>query len=352
MRHIRIIVTHYGGPDALQVLEEECPEPKDGEVRVRVLAAGVSLPDIMAREGIHPETPRLPFTPGWDLVGVVDRFGDGVSGIEPGQIVAALPISGAYAEFVCLPQRELVPVPSGLNPAEAVSLILNYVTAYQMLHSSAKVRPGQRVLIHGAAGGIGSALLQLGRLTGLEMYGTCSSRGASAVSDMGGVPIDYQHQDFVKEIHRLTSEGVDVVFDSIGGTHIWRSRKALRPGGLVVAYGLTGSLRGGRLASGRSGRRHRFRGIAVFGLYIAGGWLLPGRKRVVPYSIQWLKRLKPALFRQDLIALFGLLQQQKIKPLIAQRFPLAEARQAHELLGKGGVTGKIVLVRNGSSLCG
>ena len=112
-----------------------------------------------------------------------------------------------------------------------------------------------------------------------------------------------------------------------------------------MAYGLTSSLRGGRLASGRSGRRHRFHGIPIFGLYIAGGWLLPGRKRVVPYSIQWLKRLRPPLFRQDLIALFDLLQQQKIKPLIAQRFPLAEARQAHELLGKGGVTGKIVLVR-------
>ena len=156
MRHTRIIVTHYGGPDALRVVEEECPEPKDGEVRVRVLAAGVSLPDIMAREGVHPETPRLPFTPGWDLIGMVDRLGVGISGIEPGQIVAALPISGAYAEFVCLPQRELVPVPSGLDAAEAVSLVLNYVTAYQMLHRSAKVRPGQRVLIHGAAGG-GSA---------------------------------------------------------------------------------------------------------------------------------------------------------------------------------------------------
>jgi NADPH2:quinone reductase len=143
---------------------------------------------------------------------------------------------------------------------------------------------------------------------------------------------------------------VDVVFDGIGGTHIWRSRKALRPGGTVVAYGLTASLRGGRLASGRSGRRHRFRGILIFGVYIAGGWLLPGRKRVVPYSIQWLKRLRPALFRQDLIALFDLLHQQKIEPLIARRFPLAEARQAHELLGKGGVTGRIVLVRNGSSL--
>jgi NADPH:quinone reductase-like Zn-dependent oxidoreductase len=350
MRHTRVIVTHYGGPDALRVVEEECPEPKNGEVRVRVLAAGVSLPDIMAREGIHPETPRVPFTPGWDLVGVVDRLGAGVSGIEAGQIVAAMPISGAYAEFVCLPQRELVPVPSGSDAAAAVSLVLNYITAYQMLHHSAKVRPGQRALIHGAAGGVGTALLQLGRLAGLEMYGTCSSRGASTVSDLGAIPIDYQHQDFVKEIRRLTGEGVDVVFDPIGGTHLWHSRKALRPGGRVVGYGLISSIRGEGLSSGRPGRRQRFRGTAIFGLYIAGGWLLPGRKRVVPYSIQTLKRLKPDLFRQDLIALLDLLKQQKIKPLIAQRFPLVEARHAHELLGKGGVTGKIVLVRNGSSL--
>ena len=231
MKHTRIIVTHYGGPDALQVIEEECPEPKHGEVRVRVLAAGVSLPDVMAREGIHPETPPLPFTPGWDLVGVVDRLGDGVSGIEPGQKVAALPIHGAYAEFLCLPQRELVPVPSGLDAAEAVSLILNYVTAYQMLHRSAKVGSGERVLIHGASGGVGTALLQLGRLAGLELYGTCSSRSEPVVTGLGGIAIDYEHQDFVKEVHRLTSEGVDAVFDGIGGKHIWRSRKALRRGG-------------------------------------------------------------------------------------------------------------------------
>jgi len=304
----------------------------------------------MAREGVHPETPPVPFTPGWDLVGVVERLGDGTSGIEPGQIVAALPIHGAYAEFVCLPQRELVPVPSGLDAGEAVSLVLNYITAYQMLHRSAHVRPGQRALIHGAAGGVGTALLQLGRLAELEMYGTCSSHGASAVSELGGIPIDYQHQDFVNEIRRLTSEGVDVVFDPIGGTHLWHSRRALRPGGRVVGYGLISSLRGEGLSSGRPGRRQRFRGTAIFGLYIAGGWLLPGRKRVVPYSIQTLKRLKPELFRQDLIALFDLLQQKKIEPLIAQRFPLAEARHAQELLAKGGVTGKIVLVLNGSSL--
>jgi NADPH2:quinone reductase len=167
------------------------------------------------------------------------------------------------------------------------------------------------------------------------------------VSDLGGIPIDYQHLDFVNEVQRLTSEGVDAVFDGIGGTHIWRSRNALRRGGRVVAYGLTSSLQGGRLASGR---RHRYHGIAIFGWCIAGGWLLPGRKRVVPYSIQWLKRLRPALFRQDLTTLLDLLRQRKVEPLIAQRFPLAEARRAHELLGKGGVTGKIVLVRSGSSI--
>ena len=346
--HTRIVVTHYGGPEALAVVEEPCPVPKRGEVLVRVLAAGVSLPDVMMREGVHPETPPVPFTPGWDLVGMVERLGDGVSGIEPGQTVAALPIHGAYAECVCLPQRELVPVPPGLDAGEAVSLVLNYVTAYQMLHRSAKLGPGRRVLIHGAAGGVGSALLQLGRLAGLQMYGTCSSRRAHAVSDLGGVPIDYRHVDFVKAIHDVTSDGVDAVFDGIGGPHIWRSRQALRRGGTVVAYGLTSSLREGRADAEHgnrvtAGRRQRFRGIAIFGLYIAGGWLLPGRKRVVPYSIQWLKRLKPALFRQDLLALFDLLRQEKIKPLIARRFALVEARAAHELLGTEGVTGKIVL---------
>src|SRR5215470_11526184 len=203
MKHARIIVTHYGGPDELGVVEEECPEPKADEVRVRVLAAGVSLPDLLMREGVHPETPPVPFTPGWDLVGLVDGLGPGVEGIEPFQMVAAMPIHGAYAQFVCLPERELVPVPSGLDAAEAVSLVLNYITAYQMLHGSARVKPGERVLIHGAAGGVGTALLQLGRLAGLEMYGTCSSRGAPAACDLGGIPVDYQNQDFVREIHRL-----------------------------------------------------------------------------------------------------------------------------------------------------
>jgi len=256
-----------------------------------VLAAGVSIPDIMAREGVHPETPPVPFTPGWDLVGEVDRLGNGVSGVEPGQIVAAMPIHGAYAEFVCLPQPELVPVPPGLDAAEAVSVILNYITAYQMLHRSAKVKPGQSVLFHGASGGVGTALLQLGRLAKLEMYGTCSSRGAPTVSELGGVPIDYRNQDYVKEIHRLTGDGVDAVFDPIGGAHLRHSSEALGRGGTVVGYGNTTSLRGEGLGKDRTGRRNRLHGIPIYALYIAGGWLLPGRKRIVPYGIQTLKLL-------------------------------------------------------------
>jgi NADPH:quinone reductase len=350
VRYKRIVVTRYGGPDAMKVVEEQCPEPKRGEVRVRALAAGVALPDVMMREGIHPETPRLPFTPGWDLVGEIDQLGPGVSGFAPGQIVAALPIFGAYAEYLCLRSSELVPVPAGLDPAEAVSLILNYVTAYQMMHRSARVKPRQRVLIHGAAGGVGSALLQLGQLVELEMYGTCSAKSAAAVSGMGGIPIDYRNLDFVNEIHRLADDGVDAVFDGIGGSHVWRSRQALRRGGKVVVYGFTGSLSGGRLVSGTSGGRHRFRESAALARYVIGSWLLPGHKRLAPYSIQWLKRVRPALFRRDLAALLELLEKQKIKPIVAQRFPLSEARLAHEVLGQGGVTGKIVLVNEASSI--
>jgi NADPH:quinone reductase len=344
MQHKRIVVTHYGGPDTLQVLEEECPVPKPGEARVKVQAAGVAMPDIMAREGIHPETPRVPFTPGWDLVGVIDRVGYGVADVTPGQTVAAMPIHGAYAQYVCLPESEFVAVTSGLDPGEAVSLVLNYITAYQMMHRSAKVRARERALVHGASGGVGSALLQLGRLADLELFGTCSPRGTAVVTNHGARPIDYRRPDLVPEIRRVTGDGVDVVFDPIGGAHLWQSREALRRGGRVVGYGNTTTLRGEGLGAGRRGRRRPFHGIFKYPLYIAGGWLLPGRKRVIPYSVQWLKRLKPVQFREDLIALFALLQQQKIKPLIAHRFPLAEARQAQELLSQGGVQGKIVLV--------
>jgi NADPH2:quinone reductase len=340
MRYRRVVVTQRGGPEVLQVIEEELPEPQPGEVQVKILAAGVSYADMLMREGVHPETPSGPFTLGWDLIGVVERLGEGVSGLTPGQRVAALPVSGGYAEFICLRHEELTPVPDGLDPAEAVSLVMNYVTAYQMLYRTALVKPGQSVLIHGAAGGIGSALLQLGQLMGLEMYGTASRPKHEVVSSLGGIPIDYHRVDFVDEIFRLTEDGADVVFDGIGGAHVWRSVKALRPGGRVVAYGLTSTLDHGKLTRGR---RHRFRGLLIIGLSMVAAFCFPGRKKVLPYSIQRLKRRRPGWFREDLTTLLDLLRRGQIKPIVAERVPLAEAKRAHELLARG-VTGKIVLL--------
>jgi len=313
---------------------------------VKVLAAGVGLPDVLAREGVHPETPHVPYTPGWDLIGTIDQIGERVTGFELHQTVAAMPIHGCYAQYLCLPSRKLVPVPIGLDPAEAVALVLNYITAYQMLHRSAKARAGQRMLIHGASGGVGSAMLQLAKLASVEMYGTCSAQGAAVVRELGGIPIDYKAADFVNEIHRLTGDGVDAVFDGIGGDNLWRSRDALRAGGRVVIYGFQSKMRGGRTTFQSKGR-HRFRESAELGWYLLRNWFKPGRKSMVPYSIQWLMRLKPAWFRDDLLTLLDLLKQGKVKPVIAQRLPLDEARHAHEILGEGGVLGKIVLLPNG-----
>jgi NADPH2:quinone reductase len=166
------------------------------------------------------------------------------------------------------------------------------------------------------------------------------------VRELGGVPIDYKTTDFVKEIHRLTGDGVDAVFDGIGGDNLWRSREALREGGRVVTYGFQAKMRGGRMLEGTAGR-HPIRESVELGGYLVRNLFKSGSKRMVPYSIQWLMRLEPGRFRRDVEALLALLKEGRIKPIIAQRLPLDRARRAHEMLGEGGVLGKIVLLPNG-----
>ena len=229
MKHHRVVVTRHGGPDVLQVVEDDLPEPQTGEVRVKVLTAGVSAYDLMLRRsGVLPGTPRVPYTPGGDVVGVVDKLGEEVSTVEPGQMVAggtwSLGVGGGYAEFICLPASELVTVPSGLDPAEAVCVVVNYLTAHMAMHRTANIRSGERILVHGAAGGVGTALLQLGKLAELEMYGTASKYNHELVSALGATPIDYRTEDFCERIRSLTGDGVDAVFDPIGGARqLWRS---------------------------------------------------------------------------------------------------------------------------------
>jgi NADPH:quinone reductase-like Zn-dependent oxidoreductase len=331
-RFKRVVVRRFGGPDVLDIIDEPIPTPQAGQVRVRMLAAGVSYADLLMREGVHPETPNGVFTPGWDVVGTVDAIGQGVRGWSRGQVVAALPITGGYAEYICLPERELIRVPENVNPVDAVALTFNYVVAYQMLHRLANVREGQHVLIHGAGGGIGTALLELGRHAGVTMFGTGRRAACDTVTSFGARFIDYEHQDFVAETLHLAGDGVDAVFDGIGGAHLWQSRRALRPGGLVVAYGLTASLKGGLLVGSA---RHRFRGLASIALLIGASVLLPGRKRIVLYSIQRLKRRRPDWYRRDLEVLLDFQGRGKLTPLIAATMPLTDARRAHELLGRG-----------------
>jgi NADPH2:quinone reductase len=341
-KYRRVVVSQHGGPNVLHVVEDTLPEPQPGEVRVRILAAGVSFADVLMREGIHPETMRPPFTLGWELVGVVDKQGPGVSGPTLGDRVAALSVRGSYAHYLCLPAQDLVPVPNDVDPVEAACMAFIHLTAYQMLHRTALAKAGDRVLIHSAGGPVGTALLQLGGLCGVEMYGTASKRKHDLVSSLGAIPIDYKAADFVDEIRRLTGNGVDIVFDGIGGTHILRSYKALRRGGVVVAFGhATSLIRGGQLTGGR---RSRFRGLPTLAGQIIRSRVMPNGKKVVPYSIQTLKRRHPDWYREDMTSLFELLSQGKLTPIVAKRLGLEEATHAHELLSDGSVTGRIMLV--------
>ncbi len=332
----RIIIPRYGGPEVLEIGDAELREPRAGEVRVKMLAAGVSWVESMLRHGAYPDQPKPPLTPGYDVVGIVDRGGEGTSRFKAGDTVAALMALGSHAEYVYVAEEELVPVPAGLDPGEAVCLVLNYVTAYQMLHRVARLQGGQRILVHSAAGGVGTALVELASLAGLESYGTASHGKLDLVSRLGAHAIDYRSEDFVAAVHALAADGVDAAFDAIGGTNWLRSSRCLARGGVLVAFGAQGALAGGV--------RHRGTELAGF----ASGALLYllqaiNRRRFTFYSITAERRRHADWFVADLTALFQLLAAGKIHPIVARRFPWRDARAANELLESGTVQGKIVL---------
>ncbi len=246
-----------------------------------------------------------------------------------------LPHFGGYTEFAYVPQNLLVPVPEGLDPAETVSVVLNYLTAHRMLHNSARVKKGKRILVHGAAGGVGTALLQLGKEAGLEMYGTASKGKHELVSSLGATPIDYRSEDFVERIRSLTGDGVDAVFDPIGGKNLSWSYSTLRKGGRLVSYGFYGALKGGKIAA--------LSGLARLFLFK----LIPDGKKSLFYGDTPSPATKDnAWYRETLMVLLSLLAEGKIKPVIGERIPLIEAARAHELMEKAAVSGKIVLICN------
>jgi NADPH:quinone reductase len=354
----RVVVDHFGGPEVLKVVEDEDPRPGPGEVRVRVLAAGVSYTDAMLRAGTYLGVPKPPFTPGYELVGVVEELGPGCSRLKVGDRIGALTVWGADAERVCVPEANAVEVPEDLDPAEVVSLVFTHMTAYQLLHRTAKVKSEETVLVHGAAGRVGTAVLELGAVAGLRMYGTCSARDRAAVARLGAVAIDYRNEDFLALVRELPGKGVDVVLDGLGGKMSLRSFRALRPGGRLVVYGHSATI-----ANGHKSWRGWIEWYVATATVALWGLLSP-RRRVLAYRIQRLREghqvlpvasRRPALpvgggprdpewFREDFRALLELLREGKIHPVVAERLPLSDARRAHELLESSAAKGKLVLV--------
>ncbi len=314
MRNRRVVITKTGGPEVLRLIQDDVPEPKPGEVRVKVLATGVSFADMLMRLGLYRPVPPIPFSPGYDIVGEVN-----------GKLFAALTVTGGYAEYINLPESELVPVPAGVDPAEAVCLVLNYVTAYQLMYRAANISPGAKVLVRAAAGGVGTAALQLGKIAGFAMYGSASPPKHGIVSSLGGTPLD----------HSAKLPPVDLALDPIGGSSWWHSYQALRKGGQLVVYGISKAI-------GPQGA-NRIAAIASFlmlGLFKA----IPDGKPAHFYAITTMKKQHPDWFRADLSKLLDLLAAKQIVPMIAKRLPLAEASRAHELLQNGQTIGKLVLL--------
>jgi NADPH:quinone reductase-like Zn-dependent oxidoreductase len=327
MRYKSVNVTRRGGPEVLQVIEHDLHPPSAMEARIKILATCVCLPDVQARYGHSPFAPKIPFVPGYAIIGVVDALGEGVTKAAVGDRVAALTVYGGYAECIFLREEQLIPVPTTLDPAEAVTLILNYLVAYQTLHRSARVKTGDKVLIIGASGGIGTAFLQLGKLVDLRMYGIASKSKHHILTEYGATPIDYHTQDFVEVIRQAEPDGLDAVFDGVGGNYIRRGFSVLKRGGTVVGYGNPLSFS---------------RMLQLLGQVILFNLLPNGRS--AKYYGTGASRLNRRPFLEDWATLFKLLEEGKIKPVIAKKFPILEAAQANALLESGQVLGNVVLL--------
>ena len=330
----RIVVTTRGGPNVLEVVTEDVPEPGPGEVRVRTLAAGVSSYEVMLRQHWLPGV-KPPYTPGEDVVGLVDEVGSDVSGLGVGDRVGLWTFgdAGGYAEYVCTPAERAVPVPPGLDSAEAVALIVNYLTAGLAMLKMARIQSGERILAHGAAGGVGSAVVQLGSLAGVEVYGTASAHNHDAVEALGATPIDYRNEDFVGRIREMTVDGVDVVFDVIGGgRQLCRSYRTLRRGGRLVLLGMAGAVPSGIKIIPPS--------MLVVGLVKV---MPTGRTAPMGPGMESYPKEHMDWYRDSLTEFFDLASSGKMRPMIAERFPMTEASRAHQFMERGGHAGKVVL---------
>jgi NADPH:quinone reductase-like Zn-dependent oxidoreductase len=325
MQYKSIIVSRRGGPEVLEIIENDLRAPSAREARIRILATPVCQDDIAVRVGNRPFLAKTPFVPGYSILGMVDAIGEGVTNVAVGDRVVALTNFGGYAEYIFLGEDQLVHVPATLDPAEAVVLVLNYLVAYQILHRVVKAKLGEKALLVGASGGVGTAFLQLGKLADLKLYGLASPSKHNVLIQYGATPIDYHTQNFVDVIRQLEPEGLDYLFNGLGEEYFAPGMAVLRRGGALVHYGGPQSF-------------SRFLLLLVEFVFFN---LLPNGKTIKGYGTH---RLGVDLFEEDWTKLFKLLEEGKIKPIIAEKFPILEAAKANVLLESGEVSGNVVLL--------
>jgi NADPH:quinone reductase-like Zn-dependent oxidoreductase len=336
MKYKTLVVGARDSDQSFEVIQTELVAPGPGQVRVKMLYTGVSFGNLMVQAQAPKKfNPNKPIILGYEIVGEVDALGSGVNGFEVGErVISYTGGKGAYTQYTYVSPQDLIKMPAGVDPAAAVCLILNYMTAYQCLHRLAGIETGQSLLITGASGGVGSALLELGKLKGLKMYGTASQSKHPLLLEKGATPIDYKAESFVDFIRRKQPEGLDYAIDGIGGGSEIECMKVIKKGGKVVSYGMR--------SINAKGNFNLVPIIWNFVKFFLIGRLPLGKKTGM-YLIDAYKRSHPDHFREDMQTLLEWLAQGKLKPVIGARLPLTQAKEAHRLLLEGQVTGKIVL---------
>ena len=339
-----VVQTRNGGPEVLEVQERPDPEVGAGEVRIDVKAAGINFADTMARVGLYPDAPKPPCVVGYEVAGEVESVGEGVTGFKPGDRVVAGTRFGGQASMLSVPENQVLPLPDRLSFEQGAAIPVNYSTAYSGLVLMGGVKKGERVLIHAAAGGVGTAAVQIARMQGAEVFGTASGSKHDRIRELGVQhPIDYRTQDFEEEVRRITDgEGIDLAFDAQGPRSFRKDYRLLRPGGRLVMYGLAEASEGtgrsipkllGSLARMPTATMPWWKSLqimnenkGVFGLNMLGWWDTEGD----------IERITGPLM--------GQIEEGGLEPIVAEAFPFERAGDAHTYIAERRNIGKVVLV--------
>jgi NADPH:quinone reductase-like Zn-dependent oxidoreductase len=336
----QVWIPKIGGPQVLELREAPDPEAKSGEVRIRAQASGVNFADLLARQGLYPDAPKLPAVVGYEVAGIVDQAGPGTN-FKVGDRVGAITRFGGYSDTVIAPQDFVFPLPAKLSFEEAAAIPVNYLTAWLMLIHQGNLQKGDKVLIHAAAGGVGQAALQICRWRSAEVFGTASASKHARLQELGVAHcIDYHRQDFEAEVKRLSSgRGVDIALDAVGGESYKKSYRCLSPLGKLMMFGISS------FSSGDS------RSISSV---LKGLWQMPTFKPialmnenrgVMGFNLGHLWNRKE-LLAKSMAEILTLVESGEFRPLVDRSFPLEKAAEAHAYLHAHKNFGKVVLTAN------